>query len=354
MNIDFANFTFSAEQIRDVRELLKLKVIDFSMFSQYHDVWTGIQYDKEIGWLGELPDIGRPSRGCNPAVDAALVPGVKKTWTPKEYDVRLSTCYTDLATTMAVYARKMGTDVQDLTSTDYLNIVVEKAEEAMNRFMWRLWFTQTNHSVVGAGIGSQLLTVGTDPTLFTLLNGYWHQIFAIVAANPTQRTNLAANAEATAALQFSELTPALALSTLMDATYNMPVELVQSPNKVGMITRYFANQVKRAFQTVNTHPDAYSATKDGVEVLKVNGVEFVISDEWTRIIQQYFNLGATFHLPHRAVITTKENLAYGIESNGTLNTFKVFHDDTLRRSYVDLIDRVDVKVLQDRLIQVVY
>ena len=354
MNIDFANFTFTPEQIRDVRELLKLKVIDFSNFSQYHDVWTDVVSGKEIGWLGELPDIGRPSRGCSPVEDAALTAGVKKVWTPVEYDVRLATCYRDLAASMAVYGRNTGTAVVDLTETDYLKIVVEKAEEAMNRFMWRMWFAQTDHSVVGSATGSALLTAGTDPSLFRLLDGYWHQIFQIVAASPSQRITLAANAAGTAALQNSTLTPALALGALMDATYNMPVELVQTPDKVGIITRFFANQVKRAFQETNATPDAYMATIDGVEQLKVNGVNFVISDEWTRTIQQSFNLGATFHLPHRAIITTKANLAYGVTSEGTFNTFNIFTDNTARKTFVDLIDQVDVKVLQDRLIQVVY
>ena len=356
MNINFENFVFTADQIRDVRELLKLKVVDFSNFALRHDVWTGVVADQEIGWLGELSDIGRPSRGCSPVEDAAITAGVKKIWQPKEFDVRLATCYKDLEGTMAVYARRKGAAVQDLTGTEYLNIVVEKAEEAMNRFMWRMWFAQTDHSVVGSGTGSALLTAGTDPSLFRLLDGYWHQIFQIVAASPSQRITLAANAEGTAALQNSTLTPALALGALLDATYNMPVELVQTPNtqKIGMITRFFANQVKRAFQEVNAHPDSYSATIDGVEQLKVNGVNFVISDEWTRIIQQYFNLGATFHLPHRAIITTKANLAYGIKSDGNFLTFKIFHDDTLRKSFIDIIDQVDVKVLQDRLIQVVY
>lgn len=352
--INFENFSFTAEQIRNVRELLKLKLIDFSPFAQSHAVWTGIKSDKEIGWLGDLSDIGRPSRGCTPVEDAALISTVKKTWTPKEYDVRIATCFRDLDETMGLYARRKGANVADLTGTDYLNLIVEKADEAMNRFMWRLWFAQANHTNVGATSGSQLVTVGQDASLLTLLNGYWQQIFAIIASNPSQRTPLAANTQTSAAAQFSALTPALALDALLDATYNMPVELVQSRKKTGLITRYFANQAKKAFQDAKAHPDAYSAVIEGIEILKVNGVEFVISDEWTRTIQQYFNLGATFHLPHRAVITTKENLAYGIESEGAFNTFKVFHDNTLRKSFVDLIDRVDVKVLQDKLIQVVY
>ena len=352
--IDFANFTFTAEEIRNLNELMRLKVIEAGPFAQFHDVHTGIVTGKRIGWLGEMGMLGKASRGCDPAVDVAEINTVEKLWDPKEFDVRLKQCYEDIESTMAVYARKQGTAVADLTNTDYMNIILEMAGKSMEKFMWRLWVMDTTHSNVGSGAGSELLTAGVDPTFFTIVNGYWNQIEAIIAAAPMQHTILTANAEATTALQFSELTPAAAFNAVMDATYNMRTELVTETNKFGIITRYFANQVKRNFQTLNTHPDAYEATIDGVPVLKVNGVDFVISDDLTELIVANFNLGANHYLPHRAVITTKENLAFGIEGESTFATFDVWYEKMLRSTYIDLIDRIDVKIMQDHLIHAIY
>ncbi len=351
--IDFTS-TFTDEQVRSLSELLFLDYVEAGNFSDFHDVHTGIISGKEIAWIGEMPDIGRTSRGCNPTYDIAEIPTIKKTWNPKEFDARLKECYKDLEDTMAVYARNTGTRVADLTNTDYFKIISERFGRAIERMVWRTWIMDLDHTLVGAGAGTQQITAGQDITLVNILDGYWKQIAAIVSANASQQTVVAANSAATKAEQFSDLTPALALGYLMDATYNMPVELVQRNDKVGIITRYFANQVKRQFQATNTHPEAYQAVKDGVEVLMVNGVDFAIIDEWTKQIETYHDLGATFLLPHRALITTRDNLAYGITSEGTFNTLEMWYEKLDRHSYIDLIDQVDVKVMQDDLIQVIY
>lgn len=352
--IDFTDVTFSNEEVRALNELMFLDYVEAGEFAQFHDVHTDIVSGKEIAWIGEMADIGRASRGCNPVDDTAGIDTVKKLWDPKEFDARLKECYTDIAATMAVYARNTGTDVADLTETDYFNVIGERFGRAINRMVWRTWIMDTTHTLVGAGTGTEEITAGQDITLVNIVDGYWKQIADIVAAAPDQQTVVAANAEATKALQLSALTPTLALGYLMDATYNMPVELVQRTDKVGMITRYFANQAKRAFQATNTHPDAYMAVRDGVELLIVNGVEFAIIDEWTKQIETYHNLGDTFLKPHRAVITTRDNLAYGITSANTFGVFNTWYEKKDRASYIELIDQIDVKVMQDKLIQVVY
>lgn len=353
-NIDFAALTFTAEQVRDLAELIRLERVEAGPFAQFHDVHTGIRYNKEIGFIGEAGLVGKEDDGCDSVADQLSIPVTKKVWTPNRFRIFLKECYDDLDDTLALYARRTGTDISDLTGTDYLNLVERLAGEAVQKMLWRTWLMDTDATNVGAGVGTQLITAGVNTDFFDLIDGFWSQIFDITAANPTQQTVVAANAEATFAEQNDELTPALALEHLMNATYDMPVPLVRQTNKIGMITRYFANQAKKQFQTLNTHPDAYQATKDGVDILKVNGIEFAIQDDWTEQILAYNNLGARWHLPHRAIITTKENLAYGITTENGFATFDTFFDKVTDYSYIKMIDEIDVKVLQDQLIHVIY
>jgi hypothetical protein len=353
-NIDFSQLTFTAEQVRDLAELIRLERVEAGPFAQFHDVHTGIRYNKEIGFYGQAGLVGKADEGCGTEADQLDIPVKKKVWTPERFRIFLKECYEDLDDTLALYARKTGTDISDLTGTDYLRLVEDLAGDAVQKMLWRTWLMDRDATNVGAGVGSELITAGVDTDFFTLIDGYWKQIEDILTANPTQQTVVAANAEANFADQNSTLTPALALQYLMNATYDMPVELVRSPNKMGMITRYFANQAKKQFQTLNTHPDAYQATKDGVDILKVNGIEFAIKDDWTEQILAYNNLGLRWHLPHRAIITTKENLAYGIETTSGFATFQTFFDQVTDYSYIKMLDSIDVKILQDRLIHVIY
>jgi hypothetical protein len=352
--INFAAFTLGAEQIRNIADLIRLERVEAGDFSRFHDVHTEIRYNKEIGWFGEMGLVGKKDLGCDPVADDASVGLIKKLWTPEQFRIRLAECWKDLDAKMALYSRNTGTAIADLTGTDYLNLVEQLAGDAVQKMLWRTWLMDTAASNVGSGAGSELITAGVDTDYFDIINGFWKQIGVIAAANPTQLTAVAANAEATKALQFSALTPALAFQYLMDATYNMPVELVRQSNKYGMITRYFANQAKRQFQTTNTHPDAYQATIDGIDVLKVNGVDFFIQDDWTEQILAYNDLGLRYHLPHRAIITTKENLAYGIETASGFATFDTFFDKVSEKSFINMLDKIDVKVLQDKLIHVIY
>jgi len=351
--IDFAKFAFTDKQIRDLNELMYLTTIKSSDFNMFHDVYEGIISGEEIGWLGKMGMIGKSSRGCSPSNDTPSVATVLKKWAPKEFDVRLNQCYTDLAGKMAVYARKNNTDVADLTGTDYMAIIEMLAAEAFVEFMWRLWLMDTAAENVG-GEGDGIITAGVDLNFVNITDGYWKQAAAIIAAAPTQQTVVAANAEATKALQFSALTPAVAYATLMNATYACTTELKQQVNRMGIITRYFAEQAMKHFQALNTHETEYRNVIEGIETLRINGVNFAISDDWGTQIEALNDLGTTYFKPHRAVITTKENLAFGITSQSQFGYFKSFFDNKDRTNYVDMIDQVSPLILQDKLIQVIY
>ena len=349
--INFSNFSFTDKQIRDLNELMYLATIKGSDFGMFHDVHTGIVSGEEIGWLGEMGMIGKVSRGCSPANDTVSVNTVKKIWSPKEFDVRMPQCYTDLAATMGVYARRNGTDVADLTGTDYMRVIEMLAGEAFRKFMWRLWLADTTAAYV-ADAGT--ITAAFDLNFLKIVDGYWKQIAAIVAAAPSQQTTLAANGEATKALQFSALTPQLAYEALLNASYAATTELKQQPNKIGIITRYFAEQAMKHFQSLHYNESEYRNVVDGIQTLRVNGIDYAISDDWTQQILAVHDLSTTYFKPHRAIISTKENLAFGIPTSDMFGYFKSFFVDKDRTNYIDMIDHVDVKVLQDKLIQVIY
>jgi hypothetical protein len=145
INFNLANFTFSAEQIRDINELVYEGIEKLPELSAIHQFYRGIIYDKEVGFITGGGLVGKKGQGCDPQTQDWRVSTRKVLWQPKEWEIFLDECADDLKNTMVLYAMNQGTRVDDLTDTDYMAIVVEVLIGAVYKFMYRLiWMSDTN------------------------------------------------------------------------------------------------------------------------------------------------------------------------------------------------------------------
>lgn len=143
--LDFSKFTFSAEQIRDINELVFENILEAPELSFIHTLYPNIVYDKEVGFIGEGGLVGVADQGCSPTPQAWKINTRKVLWQPKAWEVFISECYKDLETTAAVYALNKHTRVIDLTDTDYFAIVVEVLTKAVKKAIYRIvWFNDTD------------------------------------------------------------------------------------------------------------------------------------------------------------------------------------------------------------------
>ena len=97
--------------------------------------------------------------------------------------------------------------------------------------------------------------------------------------------------------------------------------------------------------------------QDGITVLKRAGITIYAFSFWDRMIQGYMRTISTelnYYLPHRAILTTKANLAFGTEEEGNLSEVDVFFDKKDKKTYFDFGANLDAKVLQDYMVQVAY
>lgn len=113
-------------------------------------------------------------------------------------------CYEDLENTIAKYCLKTGTNIADLTSTEYMDgIVLPKLTEAMMKMLWRFtWFGDKDAANID---GSGQITDGLNVELFKTCDGFFKRLFAICAENSGQHTVISANSEASYALQKSKM-----------------------------------------------------------------------------------------------------------------------------------------------------
>ena len=141
---------------------------------------------KKAGFIGEMEDIGVAGSGCDPEYKKVAIAAAQKEWEIGDWQIPLEMCYTDLENTIAKYCLKTGTNIGDLTSTEYMDgIVLPKLSEAMMKMMWRFtWFgDKSAASVTGGG----QITDGVNIELFKTCDGFFKRLFAICTNNAEQQ-----------------------------------------------------------------------------------------------------------------------------------------------------------------------
>ncbi|MCD8293684.1 MAG: hypothetical protein LUE27_00345, partial [Clostridia bacterium] len=150
--LDLTNFTFTAEQIRDINELVFDEILHAPDLNAIHTLYTGIEYDKEIGFISGAGLVGKKAQGCDPETQDWNINTRKVTWTPKGWEIYLDECASDLENTAALYCMNKGTRIDDLTDTDYMAIYVQVLTDAVKDAMYRMvWFGDTAAANVDAG-----------------------------------------------------------------------------------------------------------------------------------------------------------------------------------------------------------
>lgn len=145
IDFDFSKFSFSAEQIRDINELVYEGIMKLPEIAEIHTMWPDIVYDKEVGFITGGGLVGKAKQGCDPTPQDFNIGTRKVLWQPKAWEIFLAECAADLESTMAVYCMNKGTRMDDLTDTDFMAIVVEVLTGAVYKAMYRIiWLNDTD------------------------------------------------------------------------------------------------------------------------------------------------------------------------------------------------------------------
>lgn len=340
--VDFSNFTFSAEQIRDINELVFDEVLHAPDLNFIHSMHTGIVYDREIGFIGEGGLVGVAKQGCNPTPQDFAIGTRKVTWTPKAWEILVDECANDLAATAALYAQHKGNRVDDLTDTDYMAIVVQVLEAAIRDFFYRiLWLGDTAADNVSE---SGVITNGVDKKYFTLLDGFFKQLRAAVVAKPALGVTIAANSEASYAAQDSNMTDAAAIAILEAMYYAAPIELRTSGNMRFLVTQSIADAYQK-YLVGKGIESTYRNLVDGLNSLTYLGIPVIAMPIWDKQIRAYEDDGTKYSFPHRAVLIEKDNLAVGTPSDEAYESANIWYEKKERKNYIEVMDKLDGKLL---------
>jgi hypothetical protein len=358
------------EGVKSLQECILEKTFALPSIADVMTTEDGIVHNKQIvflsllqGMVGKKVDLAGES--CAPTANDCKIVGTQKLWTPTLIEDRIAECYKTLEQEFVKYMLNKGVRKPDITDTDWGMFITERYAYAIQEMILRAaWFADTDIAAYNASPAGTFYNGGitcVTTANFDYFDGIFKQIFAILAANPAQKTTdlSTKNAQATFALQAfnsTDTTNRLVTNALFNVTTNADTRIAAQPDKILLVTKSVADQYKRELRADSVN-FTHETIMNGLSRLTSDGQELLVVDFWDRMIQNYSrqagNVNA-WYLPHRIVYTTKGNLALGTESLGSFTELDVFYDKVDKLNYFDFQMKIDAKLLENYLLQAAY
>lgn len=326
--------------------------------SEFHTVITGIKGSKRLAALGQLSGLaGFVKSDCNITAASLSAEIIDKTWSPAYVSDRAEQCYEDLMGSFFQWGLKNNIAKEDLTGTEFQiwfeTIMAKLIEEIILRVAW---FGDT---AIAAGTNNSLS--GGQLAYFNMINGFWKQLAAL-NGGASFITDLATkNAQVTFALQrfnSTDTTNRVVTNALDNLFYAADLRLrdLDRSSLIFITTQSVKDQYEKERKAVTGIDLPYMRQEAGVNNLASNGIEVKAFSFLDRTIDAYYrtNSGASWYLPHRIILTTRENLYLGVEEEGSLASFDSFFDKYNKKQVTDFGFSMDAKVALDVLAAVAY
>lgn len=352
-----ADFTFTAKEVRDFADVVIETAFKNPDINEFHTIVEDIITDERIGFLGLLSKQTKADAGCGTGKRTVNIAGSEKVWTPKKTKIWIEECLDTLDESFMVYLKKLGVDNNDWTNTEIVDFLLGRVEEAVAEDIQRIaWFSDedaANTDDSPAGI----ITPGVDVDDYNIIPaGFWKQLYAIVAGNAARRVTIANNAQATYANQdfdSTDTTNRVASLIFRNIIQKADPRLRSQKNKVILCTESLAFQYQDELEAAGVDA-SFEMIQEGVSVLKRMGVTIIAYNFWDRTILADFDNGTKLYQPHRAVMTTKEQLMIGIDAKSSISKWDIYYDKNTEKSNLKGGFKIDAKCKEDHMFQVAY
>lgn len=347
-------FTPSAGDIKDLRELVFLNLVNDSSINELFTFLVGQKNGGKVGIITSSL-MGKTDQGCGATYDESAISGSEQEWEIKRWSIREKLCYEQIENTIAEYALRNGVSVGDLTGTDVMNVVVEPLlKKGIEDLIMRLAFFG-NKSITSADLKGDVSTAH-----FNTIDGVWKRVFDGVAANKITRTTVDANAKTTIAAQKTAIrTAGVASKLIEDLMDDAPLKLQQSEKKL-IMTKALWNAWRNDVRRENKGSEGqWESLFGGIRKGEIDGVTTYVVPFLDEIIQNYevnkTNSGA-YNMPYRAILTTKDNnLLLGTDNKDQgINQIDVFFDRSDDYTKIKAMDTLGAMILSSELIHVAY
>lgn len=340
----------------NISEAIRERVFSKPGLSAIHTLYSGVKAKQQIPYLGLLGLVGKKHTDgtCAPTASSETIAASQKYWLPEYIEDRFTNCWDDLKETFFVWGLKNGVDKANLDETDFANFLQERVGDAMwEAWLRTSWFGDKNAATV-TDSPAGVLTSGTDPDYFNAIDGIWKQAIAIAVADTNRRVTININSGSTYAAQSFDASGAVSVIDILEGLlYNADYRLQEAEGRVILCTKSVANAYAKYLRSQSLDA-SFVRIEGGYDSLQFEGIPVIGVSFFDRMINAYFNDGTKWYLPHRALMTTKENLGIGTEQESTLAEMETIYDPVTKLYHVDFGYNLDAKVIEDYMVQVAY
>ena len=342
---------------KEATEGILEKVYYKPSFTRIHTVYPGIIAKEQIAFLDRLSKVTKLDAGCGLGQTTKVLPMHEKFWEPVPMKVWIQACWSDFVNSFFVWGMKKGINRADLSETDLATYLMDVIPEAMLEDIWRIvWFGDT---AVAAYDASPAGTLGSasEAANYNMVDGLWKYIFAGVAIGAGTWGHIPRyintyNALGTEAAQLA-LAADYAVTVYKNLIKNADSRLRHAPNKVILTTdTLFQNFLDSKESKVLESSFKRQEQEFWEEIYR--SCTIIPIESWDRHILADFDNTTTLYLPHRAVLTTIDQIAVGFDEMASATQFEAFLDKTTELYNIKGAYRMDTNIIENYMFSVSY
>jgi hypothetical protein len=360
---NIADLTINPVEVSDLSQMIAEKVYQDPNYLKFNQTISGITKKTQILLDASSGKAGWKATGCAAIESGGMsIKMAELFWDLATIEDQLEICQSDLDSNFKALVTKYAADkFGDLSNQEAINVfVTAKVErflkEAHERFVW-LGDTDAENVADGGYVKDAI-----NVKFYTALDGIWKQVFTNVGLGNTQRFTIAANAQATKALQMSTMDKDAAFAAIKNVYDNANDVIKLDPNAYIKVTSKVYNEYKNYLATNTLSGGGLSQiTIEGVAQPAYMGVPIYTSLFESSEILSAFEISdggspevLTYNLPHRVIMAAPELLPVATISDEDLNTLETFYVQKDRLSYIRFDFAVDTKAVRPELLSVGY
>lgn len=340
--IDVSALTVNPQEVTEVANVIQEKVFIISPLSEDHEIEIGINMKTQIAFVNQLAGGLTRAVGCAPDLGTGLTMS-QKYWEPEMFAKRWEHCAAEMNGLVKLFnkAVKINPDFYDALDSDELKLVIAAIAHYLEQAIPQLvWFSDKAAAITPAGT----MSTGTNLAEFNVINGLFKQIFAEVNATTGNYVAVAQNGQATYVLQ--TLPADAAFDLLTKVVEKADGRLLADPTAKILVTRSISDNYRATLRTKNLNNGYLDVAENGRPILRFDGYELKVRDDWDREIKASFNSGTKLDKPHRILFTTPSNIPICTTNLDDFGSIDSKYDAYKKVNFMDVALRLDAKFLE--------
>lgn len=353
---DLQALTLNPSEADEVSKAIFEAVITGGPLEEDHEIITGIDHKEQIPFIGNFGLVGKKITGCDREGNPVQIPLTEKFWDPEIVGDRLKHCAVDRNQLLKLFkkAQRMNPDFYDRIGSEEMGVIVSKVELALITMLNRLvWFGDKSADNVANG---GVISDGVDTDYFNIINGLFKQIFTEIPVGSSNYVEISANQAANYADQ-DNLPADFALKLFRSMHNQTDARFWQALEQGGQPKFYVTRKILQNYQDHLEDKSlvfTLAEAKDGTNSLTYRGIPLKVRHDWDNNIRSYQDNGTKFNLPHRVVLTVKENIPVGTLSVEDLTALISWYEQKDKANYIDFDLKIDTKHLLEYMTVVAY